>query len=61
MDLGGRRHVFERVGFVDEHDDRLRRGFDFFDDRLQTVFEFPLHASAGLEQTEIERVERDVL
>ena len=43
------------MGLVDEQDDGLGTGLGFVDHRLQAVFEFALHARAGLKQAEIER------
>ena len=45
----------QRVGFVDEQDDRRRRGLHFVDDRAQTLLEFALHRGAGLHQADVER------
>ena len=50
----------QRVGLVDEQDDRLRRRLHVFDHLPQPVLEFALHARAGLQQADVERVERDV-
>ena len=50
-----------RVRFVDEQDDRLRRGLDLLDHRFQPVFELALHPGARLQQPEVERAQRHVL
>ena len=42
------------VGFVDEQDDRLWRGFDLVDNALQPPFEFAFHARACLQQTKVQ-------
>ena len=51
----------QRVRLVDEQDDRLRRRLHFVDHLAQPVLELALHARAGLQQADVERVERDVL
>ena len=48
------------VGFVDEQNDRDRRGFHFFDQSFQAIFEFTFDARSGLQQREIERPHGDV-
>jgi len=50
----------QRVRFVDEQDDRLLRTLHLLDHLLQAVLELALHASARLQQTEVERVQLDV-
>ena len=47
------------VRLVDEENDRLGRRLDLVDDGLQTVFELTLDAGPGLQQTQIERADRD--
>ena len=37
------------------------RGLDLVDDRFEPIFEFPLHSGAGLQQSQVERADRDVL
>ena len=49
------------VRFVDEQNDRSGRRFHFLDQSLQPVFEFALHAGAGLQQSQIERANGYVL
>ena len=51
----------ERVGLVDEEDDRHGRFLHLVDHPLEPVLEFPLHACARLQQAEIERAERHLL
>ena len=51
----------QRVRFVDEQDDRLRRRLHFVDHLAQAVLELALHAGAGLQQPDVEREQRDVL
>ena len=51
----------QRVSFVDKQNDRRRRLLHLVDHALEPVFEFPLHASARLQQAQVERAERDVL
>ena len=48
------------VGLVDEQDDRLRRGLDLVDHRLEPVLELALDAGAGLQQAQVERAQRHV-
>ena len=50
----------QRVGLVDEQDDRLGTGLGLLDHRLEAILEFALHAGAGLQQAEIERAQGDV-
>ena len=50
----------QRMGLVDEQDDRLGAGLGLVDHRLQAVLEFALHARAGLQQAEIERAQGHV-
>ena len=45
----------ERVGLIDEQNDRLGRGLHLVDHAAQALFEFTLHARARLEQPDIER------
>ena len=58
---GGAAGADQGVGLVDEEDDRLRRGLHLVDDRAQPVLEFPFHAGAGLEQSDVEDPELHVL
>ena len=51
----------QRVRFVDEQDDRLRRRLHFVDHLPQAVLELALHAGAGLQQPDVEREQRHVL
>ena len=51
----------QRVRLVDEQDDRLGRRLHFVDHLPQPVLELALHARAGLQQPDVERVERHVL
>ena len=48
------------VGLVDEQDDRLRRGLDLVDHRLEAVLELALDAGPGLQQAQVERADGDV-
>src|SRR5262249_11949911 len=48
------------MGFVDEQNDRSRRGLHLFDETLQAVFELALDPGAGLQQGEIERSDGDI-
>ncbi len=48
----------QRVRFVDEQDDRLRRGLDLVDHLAQPLLELALHAGARLQQADIERPQR---
>jgi len=48
------------MGFIDEQDHGHRRRLHLSDYRLQAILEFTLHASAGLQQREIERANRHV-
>src|SRR5262249_8485924 len=50
----------DRVGLVDEQDDRLRRRLDLGDDTLQAVLELALDAGPCLEQAQVERAHRHV-
>ena len=47
----------QRVGLVDEQDDRLRRRLHFVDHLAQAVLELALHAGAGLQQADVERAQ----
>ena len=49
------------MGFVDKQDDRFGRGLDVFDDLAQALFEFALHARAGLQQADVEAAQFDIL
>ena len=40
---------------IDEHDDRLGRGFRAIDDALKAVLELALHARTGLQHAQVER------
>ena len=51
----------QRVGLVDEEDDRLRGRLDLVDDGTQSVLELPFHAGAGLEQPDVQDPELHVL
>ena len=51
----------QRVRLVDEQDDRLRRRLHLVDHRAQPILELALHARAGLQEADVEHVERDVL
>ena len=51
----------QRVRLVDEQDDRLGRRLHFVDHLTQAVLELALHAGAGLQQADVERLQRDVL
>ena len=46
------------VRFVDEQDDRRRRGLHLLDHPLEPVLELALHAGAGLQQRQVERAQR---
>ena len=48
----------QRVGLVDEQDDRLGRRLDLVDDLPQPLLELALHAGAGLQQADVERAQR---
>ncbi len=50
----------QRVGLVDEEDDRLGAALDLVDDRLEAILEFAFHAGAGLQKSEIEGAYRYV-
>ena len=49
------------MGFVDEQDDRDRGRFDLLDHVLEAILELALHASARLQQRQIERSNHHVL
>ena len=49
------------MGFVDEQDDRFRRGLNVFDDLTQALFELAFHARARLQQADIEAAQLDIL
>ena len=49
------------MGFVDEQDDRFRRGFDFVDHAFETPLEFTFDAGAGLQQAHVQRQQLDAL
>ena len=51
----------EGVRFVDEEDDRFRRRLDLVDHAAQPVLELSLDAGAGLEESEIEAQQLDML
>ena len=51
----------QRVGLVDEEDDRRRRLLHLVDHTLEPVFKLALHARARLQQAQVERAERDIL
>ena len=51
----------QRMRFVYEQDDRLRGSLHFVDHLPQAVLELTLHAGAGLQQSDVERVERHLL
>ena len=51
----------QRVGLVDEENDRRWRLLHLVDHALESVLEFPFHASARLQQAQVERAERDIL
>ncbi|MCY1448059.1 hypothetical protein D9M71_647060 [compost metagenome] len=42
------------MGFVDEQDDRFRRGFDFVDHAFEAALEFTFDAGSGLQQAHIQ-------
>ena len=48
------------VRFVNEENDGRRRGFYFFDQSFEAIFEFAFDAGAGLQEREIERPDGDV-
>ena len=50
----------ERVGLVDEQDDRLLRRLHLFDYLLQAILELALHAGAGLQRADIEREQPNI-
>ena len=50
----------QRVGLVDEKNDRHRALLDLIDDVLEPILKLPLHAGARLEQAQVERSQRDV-
>src|SRR5262249_54830038 len=56
---GGAAGADDGVRFVDKQNDRLRRGLDLGDHRLEAVLELPLVASAGLQQAQVKRTEDD--
>ena len=58
---GGAAGADQRVRLVDEQDDRLGRRLDFVDHLAQAVLELAFHARAGLQQADVERVQRHVL
>ena len=45
----------QRMGLVDEQDDRRRRALHLVDHRAQPLLELALHRGAGLHQADIER------
>ena len=47
----------QRVGLVDEQDDRLGRGLHLVDHLAQAVLELALHAGARLQQADVERAQ----
>ncbi len=49
------------VCFIDEQNDGSGRSFYFFDQALETIFEFALHASPCLQQRQVERSNVHVL
>ncbi|MNH07569.1 hypothetical protein D3C79_669640 [compost metagenome] len=49
------------VGFIDEQNDRFRRGLNILDDLAQALFELALHACPGLQQADIQAAQFDVL
>ena len=51
----------ERVGLVDEENDRGWRLLHLVDHAFEPVLEFTLHARARLQQAQVERAERDIL
>ncbi len=50
----------QRMGLVDEQNDRLGRGLYFFNHLLQAVLELALHAGAGLQQAHVEHTQLHV-
>ena len=50
----------QRVGLVDEQDDRLRRGLYLLDHLPQSLLELTLHAGARLQQADIQRTQADI-
>ena len=51
----------QRMGFVDEKDDRFGAGLHLFDDRAQALFELALHAGAGLQQAHVQHQQLHIL
>ena len=51
----------QRVGLVDEENDRRWRLLDLVNHALEPVLEFTFHARARLQQAQVERAERNVL
>ncbi len=49
------------VSFVNEKNDGRGRGFNFFNEALEAIFEFTFDAGAGLQEREIERTDGDIL
>ncbi len=49
------------VRLVDKEDDRLGRGFDFGDDRLQTIFKLAFYAGSGLQQSQVQAAQHYIL
>ncbi len=47
----------QRMRFIDEQDDRRRRGLHLVDDRAQPLLELALHRGARLHQTDVEGAE----
>ena len=51
----------QRVRFVDEQDDRLRRGLHLVDHLAKAILELAFHAGACLQQADVQRQQRHVL
>lgn len=51
----------QRVGFVDEQNDRVQAALGFFDDRLEAVFELAFDPCTCLQQAQIQGVNGDAL
>ena len=51
----------QRMRFIDEKDDRFRGGVNLVDHLSQALLEFTLHTSAGLQKSQVEGTETNIL
>ncbi len=50
----------ERVGFVNEENDRFRRGLDLIDDGFEAIFKLSFYPGPGLKEPHVEAQDRNI-